>query len=111
MSFRFAGRSQLLKNVNLSVKANECIAVIGESGSGKSTLGQILQKFYGFENGSIIVNAKENLTDLNTQNWREIIGVIPQDITVFSGNIIDNILLGKEDNPENLSSINKKRVG
>jgi len=102
LSFRFAGRSQLLKNVNLSVKANECIAVIGESGSGKSTLGQILQKFYGFENGSIIVNAKENLTDLNTQNWREIIGVVPQEITVFSGNIIDNVLLGKEDNPENI---------
>lgn len=42
LSFRFAGRSQLLKNITLNVPKNKCIAIVGESGSGKSTLGQIL---------------------------------------------------------------------
>ncbi|MCF6348902.1 MAG: cysteine peptidase family C39 domain-containing protein, partial [Flavobacteriaceae bacterium] len=51
LSFRFAGRSQLLKNISLKVQKGEFIAVVGESGSGKSTLGQILQQFYSFENG------------------------------------------------------------
>lgn len=102
MSFRFAGRSQLLKDINLTISKNECIAIVGESGSGKSTLGQVLQKFYGFENGTIIVNNEYNLTEVNTKDWRDIIGVIPQDVTIFSGNVITNILLGKEETPENI---------
>ncbi len=102
LSFRFAGRSQLFKNINLSVSKNECIAIVGESGSGKSTLGQILQKFYPFENGAIIVNNENNLIDINTADWRDIIGVIPQDVTIFGGNVVTNILLGQEDSPENI---------
>ena len=102
LSFRFAGRSQLLKDINLDVNKNECIAIVGESGCGKSTLGQVIQKFYPFENGKIILNNKQSLKEINTEDWRNILGVIPQDITVFNGNIIDNILLGKEDNVENI---------
>lgn len=102
LSFRFAGRSQLLKAINLQVNKNECIAIVGESGCGKSTLGQIIQKFYLFETGEIQVNDSLNLKEIKTEDWRNIIGVIPQDITVFNGNIIDNILLGKEDKPENV---------
>ena len=102
LSFRFAGRSQLLKDINLDVNKNECIAIVGESGCGKSTLGQVIQKFYQFENGKIILNNKQSLKEINTEDWRNILGVIPQDITVFNGNIIDNILLGKEDNVENI---------
>ena len=60
LSFRFAGRSQLLKKVNLTVKKGEITAIVGESGSGKSTLGQILQKFNDFEDGTIKI---WNMTD------------------------------------------------
>ncbi|MBT8244552.1 peptidase domain-containing ABC transporter [Winogradskyella sp.] len=102
LSFRFAGRSQLLKDINISINKTECIAIVGESGSGKSTLGQILQKFYPFENGTINVNSQHNLTELNTENWRTILGVVPQDVTIFGGNVITNILLGQEDSPENI---------
>nr|WP_316930049.1 peptidase domain-containing ABC transporter [Siansivirga zeaxanthinifaciens] len=102
LSFRFAGRSQLLKDINIKVTKNECIAIVGESGSGKSTLGQILQKFYPFENGAIIVNNQTNLTELNTENWRTILGVVPQDVTIFGGNVITNILLGQDEKPENI---------
>ncbi|QTD36733.1 peptidase domain-containing ABC transporter [Polaribacter batillariae] len=102
LSFRFAGRSQLLKDVNLSIKKGEISAVVGESGSGKSTLGQIFQKFYNFENGNVIVNKKTNLDDVKLSNWRNLVGVVPQDITIFNGNVLDNILLGQEDKPENV---------
>ncbi|MEN8126055.1 MAG: peptidase domain-containing ABC transporter [Bacteroidota bacterium] len=100
LSFRFAGRSQLLKEINLKIKKGEFIAVVGESGSGKSTLGQIIQQFYTFENGNIIINDKLELKDIITETWRNIVGVIPQEIDIFSGNVIDNILLGAKDNPE-----------
>lgn len=107
LSFRFAGRKQLLKNINIELQKNECIAIIGESGCGKSTLGQILQKFYFLENGSIVINRKTSLEEINTQSWREIIGVVPQDISIFNGTALDNILLGKEDTPENIISFFK----
>ena len=107
LAFRFAGRGQLFKSINLTVSKNECIAIVGESGSGKSTLGQILQKFYPFESGAIIINNENNLTNTNTNDWRDVIGVIPQDVTVFSGNVVTNILLGKEDTPENIETFCK----
>jgi ATP-binding cassette subfamily B protein len=104
LSFRFAGRKELFKNINISVYKNKCIAIVGESGSGKSTLGQVLQKFYPFENGEILINNQYNLQNINTEDWRNIIGIIPQDITIFSGNVITNILLGKEDTLENIET-------
>lgn len=102
LSFRFTGRKELFKNINLSVHKNECIAIVGQSGSGKSTFGQILQKFYPFENGKIIVNKHHNLSNINTNDWRKIVGIIPQDVTIFNGNFITNILLGEEDSFENI---------
>ena len=102
LSFRFAGRSQLLKDINFKANKKECIAIVGESGSGKSTLGQILQKFYPFENGTIIINNQTNLPEIETKSWRNILGVVPQDVTIFGGNVITNILLGQEDKPENI---------
>jgi ATP-binding cassette subfamily B protein len=102
LSFRFAGRSQLLKNINIRIAKGEFVAIVGESGSGKSTLGQILQKFYGFENGEITVNGTLNFKDLKLENWRSLIGVIPQEIKIFNGNVLDNILLGMEDTAENV---------
>ncbi|MBB3123343.1 ATP-binding cassette subfamily B protein [Mesoflavibacter sabulilitoris] len=102
LSFRFAGRSQLLKDININVTKNECIAIVGESGSGKSTLGQILQKFYTLENGLILINNNYNLADIETNCWRTILGVVPQEVTIFGGNVITNVLLGQEDSLENI---------
>jgi len=98
LSFRFAGRRQLLKKINLEINKGEFVAIVGESGSGKSTLGQILQKFYRFENGEITINHKLNFTNIKLEDWRNLIGVIPQEIKIFNGNVLDNILLGVEDN-------------
>ncbi|WP_157560015.1 peptidase domain-containing ABC transporter [Kordia algicida OT-1] len=96
VSFRFAGRKQLLNNISMRIDKNQCIAIVGESGSGKSTLGQIIQKFYAFESGTITINNTIPLAEVATKDWRTIIGVIPQEITLFSGNVLDNILLGEQ---------------
>lgn len=104
LSFRFAGRSELFKNINLEIQKGKISAIVGESGSGKSTLGQILQRFYNFENGSIVVNNQFNLNEIELKSYRNLIGVIPQEITIFNGNVVDNILLGQIEIPENVIS-------
>lgn len=102
VSFRFAGRSELLSAINIEIKKGNLTAIVGESGSGKSTLGQILQRFYHFEKGEIIINNQYHLSEIELESYRNLIGVIPQEITIFNGNVIDNILLGAEANIENL---------
>ncbi len=104
LSFRFAGRSELFRNINLEIQKGKLTAIVGESGSGKSTLGQILQRFYNFENGNILINDHYQLNDIELKSYRNLIGVIPQDITIFNGNVVDNILLGAIDTPENVMS-------
>lgn len=94
LSFRFPGRKRILEDINLSLKKGELVAVIGESGHGKSTLAYLLQKFYEPESGKIIINNNQSLDEINTNSWRQIIGVVPQEIHIFNGNVIDNICLG-----------------
>lgn len=102
LSFRFAGRSELFSNVNIAIEKGKLTAIVGESGSGKSTIGQILQRFYTFENGTITVNNQYQLSDIELQSYRKLIGVVPQEINIFNGNVIDNILLGSNDSPANI---------
>ena len=93
LAFRFAGRKRLLDDVSFSLRKGEMIALLGESGCGKSTTIQILQKFYEAESGKIKVNGLD-FDLISTQNWRSIIGVVPQQIKLFNGSLLDNILLG-----------------
>jgi ATP-binding cassette, subfamily C, bacteriocin exporter len=94
LSFRFAGRSQLLKNVSLSIGKGEMVALLGEVGSGKSILLQILQKFQNYEEGEILINNSLPFNDIAPDVWRGKIGIVPQDIKIFNGTLIDNIILG-----------------
>ena len=93
LSFRFAGRCQLLKNINLKIKKGQITVLTGESGCGKSTILQVLQKFYKQETGYIIINGKLDLTNITTTNWRKLISIVPQDVKLFNCSIIENICL------------------
>lgn len=104
LSFRFAGRSELFTNINLTIQKGKLTAIVGESGSGKSTLGQILQRFYTFEKGNIIINNTLPLQEIELKSYRNLIGVIPQEVTIFNGTVIDNILLGQAETQENMIS-------
>ena len=102
LSFRFVGRSELFYGVNMTIQKGQFAAIVGERGSGKSTLSQVLQRFYPFEKGEIIINNQYHLNDLSLNDYRHLIGVIPQEITIFNGNVIDNILLGETATQEQL---------
>lgn len=90
--FRFPGRKPLLTDVSFGLKKGEMIALLGESGCGKTTLMQVLQKFYSYESGNITVNERD-WKDISTIAWRNILGVVPQEIKIFSGTLLDNICL------------------
>lgn len=94
LSFRFIGRPLLLQNISFKAAKGEMIALLGEMGSGKSTLLQIIQKFYKHESGTLKVNGLD-LDYISIDHWRSKIGVVPQQIKLFNGTLLDNLLLGE----------------
>ena len=101
LTFRFPGRPLLLNKLNLTLQAGKLTLVVGEIGSGKSILLHILAKFRERESGSILLNNEFDLNDISTTEWRTRIGVVPQEIKIFSGTILDNLMLGSG-NPEEM---------
>ncbi len=87
--------NNVLTAVTLHIKAGEKIAIVGPSGSGKTSLFKLIQRFYDPQSGSISFDGidikKFKLADL-----RQLIGVVPQDISIFSENAFENIRYGKE---------------
>ncbi|GAB2581687.1 peptidase domain-containing ABC transporter [Spirosoma areae] len=93
LSFRFPGRPLLLENISMTIRKGELITLLGESGNGKSTLLQLLQRFYAPEGGQIKLNGID-WNAMETVMWRQSIGVVPQQVNLFSGTLLDNICLG-----------------
>lgn len=83
----------LLRNFNLMIAPGETLAVVGPSGAGKSTIFQLLLRFYDCSHGAIKLDDVD-IKDLRLADLREFLGVVPQDPVIFSGTIMDNILLG-----------------
>lgn len=105
VSFRFPGRKRILENISLSASQNEMIFIIGESGCGKSTLCKIIEKSYQPESGNITVNYNHDLVDISIRNWRNHIGIIPQEIFIFNGSVLDNLYLGIHEKEIDLQKI------
>ncbi|HEX6223116.1 MAG TPA: peptidase domain-containing ABC transporter [Chryseolinea sp.] len=96
LAFRFPGQKLLLSGVSFSLRNKEIVALLGESGSGKSTLLQILQKFYDYESGSVLINGRP-LTGISSIAWRDVLGVVPQDVKIFNGSLTYNIALSNDE--------------
>ena len=92
LSFRYPGRKRLLDNVSLEIRKGEIKTIFGENGTGKSTLLNIIQGFYIPESGSIRLNG-EDISEYSIQSFRNILGVVPQHISLFNTSIIGNIVM------------------
>jgi len=93
VGFRHAeDRPYLYERLDLSIGAGECVALVGPSGSGKSTLARLLQGFYLPTQGRILIDGID-LRHLSANELRAMFGVVPQETVLFSGTVLENLLL------------------
>ena len=92
ISFRFPGQKLLIDNIRLTIEKGKLVSLVGESGCGKSTLANIILRFYSSEAGNIICNNKIDSDEVDLKKWRSKIGIIPQEIHIFNGTILQNLL-------------------
>ena len=105
ISFSYGTRVDVFQNFNLEIKEGELTAIIGESGSGKTTLAALLQKLYPLKAGKIQIG-KTNIDYVENQNLRRIVSCVPQQLNLFTGNVIENIALGEfEPNLQRIAEI------
>lgn len=97
VSFRYKENlDYVLKDFNLKIKKGQNIALVGPSGSGKTTVCALIPRFYDVTSGEILLDGK-NITDITMKSLRNNIGIVQQDVYLFSGTIKENIAYGKQD--------------
>ena len=96
VSFQYNENEKVIDDVNLHIKAGEKIALVGPSGSGKTTLCSLLSRFYDVTSGSISIDG-QNIKDVTLKSLRSNIGLVQQDVYLFTGTIEQNIAYGRPD--------------
>ena len=101
VSFAYPQRKDMtiLKDVSFDVKKNKTLALVGPSGSGKSTISNLVLNFYHANSGEIMVDNLP-ITDYDLNYLRKHIAIVPQDVILFSGTILENIRFGNPDATE-----------
>lgn len=93
VTFGYEDEAKVLENVDLRIRAGETIAFVGPSGAGKTTLCSLLPRFYEVESGMITVDGID-ITRMKLASLRKQIGIVQQDVFLFSGTIRENIAYG-----------------
>lgn len=92
-SFRYGTRTTIFENLDLEIPVKMMTGIVGESGSGKSTLMSLLQNIYPLQDGNIYIG-DYSIKYISNHSLRRIIGIVPQQIDLFSGSVIENIAIG-----------------
>ena len=96
ISFAYEGRMPALQNINISAKPSQITAILGAPGSGKSTIVNLLPRFYDVSKGRITIDGQD-IRDFSLDSLRRNVGIVQQDVFLFSANIHDNIAYGVKD--------------
>lgn len=96
VAFSYNDKTEVLKNINITINKGETVALVGPSGSGKTTFCNLIPRFYEVNEGSITIDGKD-IRSLTLSSLRRNIGVVQQDVYLFTGTIRDNIIYGKPD--------------
>jgi len=94
VTFSYGTRVDVFEDFNVTFKQGEITAVIGESGSGKTTIAALMQKLYPLNEGAIFIG-DTNIKYFSNQSLRQVVGIVPQNLDLFNGRIIDNIAVGE----------------
>lgn len=98
---------EVLTDINLKINKGEIVAFVGSSGSGKTTIVNMIPRFYDPTSGKIKINGI-NTRDYSLKEFREYIGLVPQETFLFSGTIAENIAFGKQNiSPERIEEAAK----
>lgn len=94
--FRYPTRPEVevLKGISFEIKPGEKIALAGQSGAGKSTIAQLLMRYYDPSEGQISLDGQDT-TNFRIHDFRQKIGVVPQEVLLFGGSLKDNIRYGR----------------
>ncbi len=93
VSFAYKEGNSILKNVSFEVKAGSTLALVGATGAGKTSVINLLNRFYDYQSGKILIDNTE-ITHFELEFLRNQIGLVLQDVFLFSGSIFENISLG-----------------
>ncbi|MCM1567195.1 MAG: ABC transporter ATP-binding protein/permease [Dehalobacter sp.] len=94
VSFRYNLDDDVLQNVSIRIPTGSKVALVGPSGGGKTTLCSLLPRFYDVTEGTITIDGN-NIRDITLESLRNAIGIVQQDVYMFSGTIKENIAYGK----------------
>ncbi|MEY8334458.1 ABC transporter ATP-binding protein [Lachnospiraceae bacterium 47-T17] len=87
--------NQVLRHLSLSIAPGERVALVGPSGGGKTTLCNLIPRFYDVTDGSICIDGQD-IRSVTLKSLRESIGIVQQDVYLFSGTVAENIAYGRE---------------
>ncbi len=96
VSFAYPARPELpvLNDLSFTINPGESVALVGPSGAGKTTILQMLMRFYDPQQGRVLVNGTD-IRELDPQDLRRMLALVPQDTVIFSGDVNDNISYGQ----------------
>ncbi|MCR6108390.1 ABC transporter ATP-binding protein [Salipaludibacillus agaradhaerens] len=93
VTFGYKGLEKVLNGINLSIATGETVAFVGPSGAGKTTLCSLLPRFYDVDEGAITIDGID-IRNIKQESLRSQIGIVQQDVFLFSGSIKENIAYG-----------------
>ncbi|MEG2087834.1 MAG: ABC transporter ATP-binding protein, partial [Angelakisella sp.] len=93
VSFTYENNESVLQNISLSIHSGQKVAIVGPSGSGKTTLCHLIPRFYEVDSGRILIDGQD-ITTLTRSSLRDCIGIVQQDVFLFTGTIGENIAYG-----------------
>src|SRR5690606_15371698 len=94
--FKYDEHKEVLQGIDLAIRPGETVAFVGPSGAGKTTICSLIPRFYDVDKGAIMIDGID-IRDMTTHSLRSQIGIVQQDVFLFTGTIRENIAYGKLD--------------
>jgi ATP-binding cassette, subfamily B, bacterial len=99
VEFSYPGRPRILNGLDLVIEPGERVGLVGASGAGKSTVLALLQRFYDVQGGHVLIDGQD-ISQITQQSLRDILAVVPQDISLFHRSVLENIRYARPDASE-----------